>query len=149
MDKGKPLPPTYFNSSILLIVLIHFIWPGDIIIYFPWNLLGIIPVFIGAFLNLLADKAFKINKTTVKPFEESTTLITKGVFKISRNPMYLGMAWVLIGISIFLGSITPYIVVILFVILMQLIFIRVEEDMLAKTFGDTWLNYKKTTRSWL
>ncbi len=149
MNKKKPLPPTYFNSSIFLIILIHFIWPGRMIIYFPWNLLGIIPVIIGAVLNLMADRAFKINKTTVKPFEESSSLITTGVFKISRNPMYLGMALVLSGVCIFLGSITPYIIVVLFIMLVQTIFITGEEKMLADTFGDAWLEYKKKTRSWL
>ena len=119
------------------------------IIYFPWNLLGIIPVIIGAVLNLMADRAFKINKTTVKPFEESSSLITTGVFKISRNPMYLGMALVLSGVCIFLGSITPYIIVVLFIMLVQTIFITGEEKMLADTFGDAWLEYKKKTRSWL
>ena len=149
MNKKKPLTPTYFNSSIFLIILIHFIWPGRMIIYFPWNLLGIIPVIIGAVLNLMADRAFKINKTTVKPFEESSSLITTGVFKISRNPMYLGMALVLSGVCIFLGSITPYIIVVLFIMLVQTIFITGEEKMLADTFGDAWLEYKKKTRSWL
>jgi protein-S-isoprenylcysteine O-methyltransferase Ste14 len=109
---------------------------------------GLIPAITGAILNLLADRAFKIKKTTVKPFEESTTLITTGVFKISRNPMYLGMALILIGICIFLGSVTPYIIVVLFIVLMHNFFINVEEEMLAKTFGDLWLQYKKETRSW-
>ena len=149
MDKKRPLPPTYFLSSIFLIVLIHFTWPGKMIITFPWTLLGIIPVIIGAILNLMADRAFKIKETTVKPYEESTILITTGVFKISRNPMYLGMAMVLIGISIFLGSITPYIIVVFFIILIHIIFIRVEEEMLAKTFGDVWIEYKNKTRPWL
>ena len=149
MDKKKPLPPTYFLSSIFLIILIHFTWPGKIIIAFPWILLGLIPAMIGAILNLIADRAFKIEQTTVKPFEESATLITTGVFKISRNPMYLGMALILLGIAIFLGSITPYIIVVLFIILMHNIFINIEEKMLAKKFGDLWIQYKKETRSWL
>ncbi|MEJ2544011.1 MAG: isoprenylcysteine carboxylmethyltransferase family protein [Calditrichaceae bacterium] len=149
MEKRKPLPPTYFNSSIFLIILIHFIVPVKNIISFPWNLLGIIPVIIGAVLNLMADREFKLNKTTVKPFEESSSLITTGVFKISRNPMYLGMVLVLIGISIFLGSVTPYVVVILFTVLINVLFIKNEEKMLAETFGDSWLEYKKKTRRWL
>jgi len=149
MTKRRPLPPTYFNSSIFLIILIHFIVPGKTIISFPWNLSGIIPVIIGAVLNLMADREFKINNTTVKPFEESSFLITTGVFKMSRNPMYLGMVLVLLGICIFLGSITPYIVVILFIVLINALFIKIEEKMLAETFGDSWLNYTKKARRWI
>lgn len=148
MNKKKPLPPTYFNSSIFLILLFHFVIPGIKIIDFPWNLFGIIPIIIGGILNLLADRAFKLNQTTVKPFEESKILITTGVFKFSRHPMYLGMVLILIGLSIILGSITPYIVVILFIILIYTLFITVEERMLSETFGDAWLEYKKNTRCW-
>lgn len=149
MERKKPLPPTYFNSSIFLIILIHFIVPGKFIIPYPWNLAGIIPVIIGAVLNLVADREFKINKTTVKPHEVSSFLITTGLFKVSRNPMYLGMVLVLIGISVFLGSITPYIVVILFIVLIHSLFIKSEEKMLAEEFGDDWLEYKKKTRRWI
>ncbi len=148
MGKRKPLPPTYFNSSTFLIILIHFIWPGKVIIHFPWNILGIIPIIIGGILNLKADKAFKLKQTTVKPFEKSKVLITTGVFRFSRHPMYLGMVLILIGLSIILGSLTPYIVVVLFIILIHNIFITVEEGMLAETFGDAWLEYKKNTRCW-
>ena len=97
----------------------------------------------------MTDREFKINNTTVKPFEKSSILITSSVFKISRNPMYLGMVLVLIGISIFLGSVTPYIVVILFTVLINVLFIKTEEKMLAETFGDDWKEYKKKTRRWI
>lgn len=46
--------------------------------------------------------------TTVKPFQESTALITDGVFRLSRNPMYLGFVLVLTGIATLLGSLTPW-----------------------------------------
>ncbi len=45
--------------------------------------------------------------TTVKPFEESQALVTGGVFRISRNPMYLGMTLILLGVTLILGSVTP------------------------------------------
>jgi len=149
MNKKKPLPPTYFLFSITIMLLMHLVFPISKFIYFPWNLTGLVPMAIGAFLNLIADDSLKKRKTTVKPFEESTTLITSGAFRISRNPMYLGMTLILFGTCILLGSLSPYFVVLIFIFLMDFVFIRAEEAMLEKRFENDWIEYKKTVRRWL
>jgi len=128
---------------------IHFLLPLKRIILSPFNLLGAIPLALGIAFNLIADRAFKKNGTTVKPFEKSTVLITGGVFGISRHPMYLGFVLILTGVAILMGSLTPYLVIVAFAILMDAIFIRAEEEMLEETFGDVWLKYKKRVRRWI
>ena len=100
-------------------------------------------------INLVADQAFQKANTTVKPFKESTTLITEGVFQISRNPMYLGFVLVLIGIAVVIRSLTPYVIIFAFIILMDRIYISVEEGMLAEEFGTEGEEYKQNTRRWL
>jgi len=145
----KVLPPTYFNLALVLIIALHFVLPILQLIRFPWNLVGLIPVLIGIVLNLHADRSFKKFNTTVKPFQESSALIQNGTFRLTRNPMYLGMSLILMGVSIFLGSISIYAVVATFIVLMDRHFIRSEEHMLANTFGNEWQEYKKTTRRWI
>jgi protein-S-isoprenylcysteine O-methyltransferase Ste14 len=148
--KNKPiLPPTYLLIAIVIMVALHFIFPAAIIIRMPWNLLGVIPLAAGVILNLVADRDFKKHQTTVKPFEEATVLITTGVYRLSRNPMYLGFELILIGVALLLGSLTPLAVVILFPILMEALFIRVEEQMLTQQFGPSWLAYQKEVRRWI
>ena len=149
MSEKKALPPTYLVSSIIAMPILHFLCPVSRVIHFPWNLLGIAPLSIGIVLNLAADKAFKQKGTTVKPFEESIALITTGVFRISRHPMYMGMALILLGIAVLLGSLTPYVIIPVFVILMEVVFIREEERMLEEKFGRVWLAYKKKARRWI
>jgi protein-S-isoprenylcysteine O-methyltransferase Ste14 len=149
MQKKKPLPPTYFNSSILLIVIVHYLFPIIRFIYFPWNLLGLLLLAAGGVLNLLADKDFKRYKTTVKPYEYSSALITNGVFRISRNPMYLGMALLLFGESILFGSLSSFFVSIIYLFLMDFIFIRPEERMLLEKFGEEYITYKNKVRRWI
>jgi protein-S-isoprenylcysteine O-methyltransferase Ste14 len=134
--------------AIVLIIVLHVLIPGAQIISSPWRYLGLLPVLMGAALNLLADQAFKQHKTTVKPFEESTFMVTSGVFRISRNPMYLGFVLLLTGIVILLGSATPWLVVAGFPVLMESLFIRIEEVMLEAQFGSTWLEYKQRVRRW-
>lgn len=149
MKDKKVLPPTYLFIAIVIMVALHFLLPGAKVTAFPWNLSGIIPCAFGIVMNLIADRAFKKVGTTVKPFEESTVLITNGVFRVSRHPMYLGFVLILLGIAVFMGSLTPYVVIVVFAILMDVVFIRVEEKMLEDTFGEAWLQYKKKVRRWI
>ena len=149
MKGKKVLPPTYLLISILIMLAFHFLLPVLKIIPTPWNVLGIVPLACGIALNLAADKAFREVGTTVKPFEESTALLMSGVFRISRNPMYLGYELILIGIAIMLRSLAPYVVIPVFVVLMNWVFIRVEEQMLEEKFGLAWSEYGRKVRRWI
>ena len=130
-------------------VLLHLLFPAAEILTYPWRLLGCIPLLLGIILNLLADRAFKVNHTTVKPFEESTRLITSGVFRLSRHPMYLGMVLILVGIALLMGTLTPFLIIPVFVYLIDLVFVRSEEQMLADKFDDAWHKYQAIVRRWI
>ncbi len=135
--------------TAILSILIHFIFPFIRFFNFPENLIGVIFILIGAYLNMSADKAFKEFDTTVKPFEESSHLITDGVFRISRNPMYLGMFLILIGLGLILGSLIPFILPFIFAVIIKRRFILMEEKMLLEKFGNEWLFYKNEVRRWI
>jgi protein-S-isoprenylcysteine O-methyltransferase Ste14 len=147
--RKRVLPPTYLLVSIAAMVSLHFLLPGARVIAFPWALLGLLPMTLGVVLNLVADRALKQHRTTVKPFEKSTSLVTHSVYAISRNPMYLGFALILLGIAVFLGTTAPFIAVLAFPLLMEFAFIRGEEPMMEETFGQAWHAYKAKVRRWL
>jgi len=148
--KRKPvLPPTYLWIAMIVMAALHFLFPVKRIIPFPWDLFGVLPLALGAALNIIADKAFRAAKTTVKPFQASAALITDGVYRISRHPMYLGFVLMLLGLAILLGSLTPFLVVPVFAVVMDRVFIVVEERMLAEKFGQAWLDYKAEVRRWV
>ena len=149
MNTGKIMPTTYLLIAMLEMFTIHFLFPGLLIIPLFYNLLGIIPMLLGVALNLVADGAFHKFNTTVKPFQESSSLVTNGVYRISRNPMYLGFVLILIGIAVLLRSLTPFLIILAFGIWVQRKFITVEERMLAEKFGAEWLAFRKRTRRWL
>jgi len=149
MKKKRVLPPVYLLLSIATMVILHFLIPVKKIAAYPWNLLGILILAIGVLLNLMADAAFKRERTTVRPFEKSTALVVTGVFQVSRHPMYLGMALILLGIAFLMGTLTPLIIVVVFGILMEWVFVRTEERMLEEQFGVTWLAYKNKVRKWI
>jgi len=146
----KPLlPPAYFAASVAVMIGLDIFLPVTKILSWPWTVVGIVPVTAGAALNLAADRAFKRHETTVKPFEVSTNLVTEGVFRLSRNPMYLGMVLILFGVALFLGALTPFAVCAAFGLLMNYRFVRIEERMLADKFGAEWRRYSAHTRRWV
>ena len=87
--------------------------------------------------------------TTIKPFEESSALVTHGPYYFSRNPIYIGLVLVLIGVGLVMGTIAPFAVVPIFIWLIQRRFILPEEAMLEKTFGSVYVAYKRQVRRWL
>ena len=147
--RKRVLPPTYFFFFIVLMVVLHFLYPMADVVPYPWWLLGIVPLVLGIVFNLVADQAFKKHQTTVKPYEESTTLITSGVFGLTRNPMYLGMVFILIGIAVLIGSLGPFVVIPFYIVLMDRVYITVEERMLAQKFGENWEAYAARARRWI
>ena len=149
MKRNPVLPPTYLLVALVLMALLHFLLPIARFVPTPWNLVGILPLAGGIALNLLADRAFHQVETTVKPFETSRTLLTDGVFRITRNPMYLGYVLILLGVGLLLRSATPFLVVPVFVFLMARVFIGAEERMLRETFGPAWEAYTRRVRRWI
>jgi protein-S-isoprenylcysteine O-methyltransferase Ste14 len=149
MNKPKVLPPTYFYLSILTMVTLHFLFPILKIVPSPWNAIGVIFLVAGIVLALMGDGIFHRVGTTIKPYEESTSLITESVFRLSRNPMYLGFTFLLAGTAFLLGSLTPFLVIPFFIVLIDKLFITTEEKMLTAKFGQEYLGYKGRVRRWI
>lgn len=145
----RVLPPTYFLIAILVAICLHLFIPLRQLLVFPWRLVGVLPLLAGIVLNLVADQSFKKRNTTVKPFEKSSALVTDRVFGFSRNPMYLGMTLILLGVALLLGSLTPLAVVIALPVLLDRLFIVPEERMLEASFGDEFRRYRQRVRRWV
>ncbi len=135
--------------ALVLTALAHFLFRTGDFLTFPWTLTGIVPIAIGSWLNLVADQVFKKRQTTVKPFEESSTLVTDSVFRLTRNPMYLGMILILLGEALLLGSAPPFLVVLITAVFFDRAYIKPEEHILAATFGEEFDAYRSRVRRWV
>ena len=147
--KQRVLPPTYFGIALMAAVAGHVFLPIAELVAWPWNLSGLLFIASGIWLNLDADRAFKARGTTVKPFQESSVLITDGSYNISRHPMYLGMLLILCGLATLLGSVFPFLVVPILWILLDRRFVKIEEKMLEYRFGEDWQRFTGRVRRWI
>jgi protein-S-isoprenylcysteine O-methyltransferase Ste14 len=147
--RGKVLPPIYVLIALAFMVALHFLVPVYQYWSLPLTLTGVVPIVLGVFLNVTADRQFKRHETTVKPFQQSSALLTAFPFSISRNPMYLGLTLLLFGIALLLGTVAALLPALVFPYIIDRIFIRTEEKMLAETFGREWEEYQSKVRRWI
>ena len=105
----------------------------------------------GLIIILSAIILFKKYQTTITPLNPSkaTKLITDGIYKFSRNPMYLGLLLVLLGISIILNLTGGFFLIPLFILYLNLFQIIPEENAMVDLFKDEFLEYKKNVRRWI
>ena len=105
----------------------------------------------GLVLLTFAVGAFVRAKTTVNPLdpESAEELVTSGLFRFSRNPMYLGMVLVLTGWVILLGAWSAMLAPALFIWIMTVLQIKPEERSLQLKFGDHFSEYRTRTRRWI
>jgi len=145
----KIIPPVYLLLTTILMWTLHKLTPVFFLFTSPEKYTGFLFVLVGMLMVVWNASRFKKVGTTIKPFQESSFLLQRGMYRYSRNPIYLGMVVVLLGISIVLGSVTPFFLIPFFVWLIQIRFIIKEEQMLENTFGEPYLQYKARVRRWL
>lgn len=147
--KKRLMPDDYFIISLALEILSHFVFPVTKIIPVPYSLAGIVLIVSGILLTVWTNYSLLKRRTAVRPYEAPSFLVTSGPFRLSRNPLYLGMTVSLFGVAVFLGSLTPFFFPVIFTILVEKFFIRAEEENLVKKFGSKYIDYKKRVRRWI
>ncbi len=112
------------------------------------EIIGVLILLFGLAKALLAILLFKRDKTTVNPInpEESTTLVTNGVFSLTRNPMYLGLLLVISSSILFFDSWIGITTLIFFVWYINKFQIIPEEEAMEKLFGNKYNEYRKNVR---
>ena len=106
---------------------------------------------LGLLFDIISVITFIKQQTTINPIniDRTSELVTNGLYQISRNPMYLGLALVLIGWAILLGNPLNLIPFVLFIFIITTLQIKPEESVLESKFGDTYDNYRKHVRRWI
>ena len=148
-------PPLVLVLCMLLVWMGRRIWGdgGGVDSGNVWDtgLWGVPYILFGLAVISLGMMQFFAAKTTINPLdpELASSLVSQGVFSYTRNPMYLGMALVLLGQIIALGWPLGFFMLIFFVAYIQFFQIAPEEKAMHKLFGNDYNNYCKEVRRWI
>jgi len=143
----KLLPPILALLSIILMVGLSYIVP---IIWISTNpIVAGILICLGLALLIGGSRMFAQVDTNIKTFNDPNKLVTTGLFRFSRNPMYLGFTCLLTGIALVVDSLSALLVALAFFLITNFWYIAFEEQTMERVFGQEYLAYKQKTRRWL
>ncbi len=142
-------PPVILLLAIVAMSVLHPLAPIACLMSGPVRFIGAIPIAIGLALNIWGSRLFEKRQTTIKPAGKSNKLVVEGAFRRTRNPMYLGMTVILIGVAFAMGTLSPWFVIPVFVGVIQIAFIQMEERKMENEFGAEYVAYKQKVRRWL
>jgi protein-S-isoprenylcysteine O-methyltransferase Ste14 len=110
---------------------------------------GVVLVILGFAIMMRAWWQFQQRQIAICPTAPTDALITDGIYRFTRNPMYLGMVLMLSGIALYLGSLPFYVVATVYFLVIDRAFCRYEEQKLLATFGSHYNRYQSDVRRWI
>ena len=146
---NKIPPPIVTLAFGLMIYFSRNIFPdiNNIIFY----ILSLFFIILGPFILISAVRSFKAEQTTINPINinNASSLVISGVFKYSRNPMYLGMVFILLALSFRFNLIGGILFTSIFIMYITKFQIIPEEAAMKGIFGEDFNKYKNKTRRWI
>jgi protein-S-isoprenylcysteine O-methyltransferase Ste14 len=150
-DKAGVLifPPLLYLLALATGILISYFFPHHFIDFSVALPIGIIITVLGITSLILAASLFRKNKNPVNPSGSTQLIIGSGIYKYTRNPMYLGLTFIFIGISTITNAWFSFILLFPLLIVCQKGIIEREERYLTRKFGNEYLDYQSKVRRWL
>ena len=142
-------PPVWLVLGLVGIFILDQYLP---VVRFTGNaamIVGSIAIVAGLLLLVLAGGSFRKADTDMIPFRDVRALVTDGVYRFTRNPMYLGMALILLGTACTTGIASGLAVPLVFMAIIEFRYIRPEESLLREQFGEDFDAYCQQVRRWL
>ena len=148
--KWIDIPPVWLLAAVIATWFIGQEQPFGLSLYFPiTQLLGGLLVGAGIILMALAAMEMRKRRTTIIPHMEPDSLVTSGIFKLTRNPIYLGDAAILAGLAIRWDAVLALVLVPIFIWVIEKRFIIPEENMLRRKFRADFAHYEQKIRRWV
>ena len=142
-------PPALFAGTLALGLLLHFIFPIN---FLPRSLSiasGVILLVGAALIAISAFRAMRRAQTAVNPSQPTTAIVSNGAFGFSRNPLYLSLTMLYVGIALLFNALWALLLLLPLIVVVQNGVIKREEHYLEQKFGDEYLRYKASVRRWV
>jgi protein-S-isoprenylcysteine O-methyltransferase Ste14 len=138
--------------ALIFIVIAYFLGrlvPLPFVVPLALRYVGLVMTFVGFLLGMGAFNEFRKSRTTLDPHGSVTKLVTSGIYRFTRNPIYLGFLLMVIGVPLNFGLYWGIVMAPFYIIVMNRLIIEREENYLEKKFKNTYTNYKSQVRRWL
>jgi protein-S-isoprenylcysteine O-methyltransferase Ste14 len=142
-------PPRIAVVLLLIGIGLHFLLRKELAWDFGCTICGGVLIMLGFLLMMWAWWLFRKRETAICPTGTAGVLVNVGPFRVTRNPMYLGMTAMLVGCAWILGTLPALFAPAAFFVLMNRVFIPFEERRLAEIFGAQYGEYRQQVRRWL
>jgi protein-S-isoprenylcysteine O-methyltransferase Ste14 len=152
---GVPFPPPFIPASVFLIGLaierwgVRLRWSEWIGARVPLVVMGWLLILVGLGIGAWAITTFVRARTTVLPNQPSNALVTSGPYQFSRNPMYVGLTTLYVGLALVFDLVWPVLLLPLAIAGLRYLVIRREEYALERAFGEEYIRFKVRVRRWL
>jgi protein-S-isoprenylcysteine O-methyltransferase Ste14 len=144
----RSIPLLAFFADSALCVLFYLLLPSLNLITPPYHWLGIAPAAVGVYLTMRCHGLFKTHNTS-HTFGDITCVLVEGPYRYSRNPMYLGMTLVLLGVAVFSQNVLSLLAPLDFFLVMHFFVIPREEQRLEEEQDEAYRAYTRRVRRWL
>lgn len=142
-------PPILFLLILIPALILTYFWPVGLGEHWALRLAGLLALLFAVSLVGSAVFNFRRKGTSENPHTPSTALVLDGPYRLTRNPMYLSMVLILIGLGLLLDSIWLLLAAPLDAILLTVLVIRYEEIYLEQKFGQDYIDFKSSVRRWI
>ncbi len=149
MIKRVIYPPIWLVFGLIAVFVLNEFYPGPRFTSLVGQVVGSVLILSGLALLVYAGGLFRRAGTDLIPFRNVSALVTEGVYRFTRNPMYLGMVAVLLGCAVTVGASMALVVPLVFAVIVEARFIRPEEAMLREVFPEEYPAYCQCVRRWL
>ncbi len=145
----RVIPPLVFIFAILVGVAGNYVWPIGVITSDVSHILGPVIIVVSVLITPPVLLSFKRAETSFDVRKSARSLVTSGLFRFSRNPGYVAMIALCVGIAITLDNAWMLVTVLAASIFLHFQVVLAEERHLEALFGEEYLDYKKRVRRWL
>ena len=144
-------PPFFYVLTFIIAIIIQRKFPIDNYLFQQeWlKITGIVFLVISLFFLVRSLRQFFKSKNTLILIKPATSLQNNGIYGITRNPMYVGLSVVYLGLSCILGNWWNFILFPILVLIVQEYIIKREERYLEREFGQKYTDYRSKVRRWL
>ena len=143
------LPPLIYATAFVLGLLLHLAFPVHFLPSTLVRWLGPLFILISGLIVVSALRALRRAQTTFDVSKPTTAIVTEGPFRYSRNPMYVSLTLLYLGVTCWMNALWILLLVVPLLVVIQRGVIAREEAYLERKFGEVYLSYKSRVRCWV